>query len=207
MILPNIPAVLLAAVRGSCLSRFSRRIESKAQRNLSSGVENTTMTTEFRPLVSEKLSFSVANLNDVQQSGCLGILCQVCCEKFLGMIFNRLGIMQKKENSCSYSMVQAEEDREQILHTRRMSIFQIQLIGESPLKRQKTYFLHRQCVKLQVGTKMINFIVSNQIILVQICRESVHYIMGQGRSNCRFLLGTKKRAKSCAFAAFVRSGS
>ena len=74
MILPNIPAVLLAAVRGSCLSRFSRRIESKAQRNLSSGVENTTMTTEFRPLVSEKLSFSVANLNDVQQSGCLGIL-------------------------------------------------------------------------------------------------------------------------------------
>ena len=136
MILPNIPAVLLAAVRGSCLSRFSRRIESKAQRNLSSGVENTTMTTEFRPLVSEKLSFSVANLNDVQQSGCLGILCQVFCEKFLGMIFNRLGIMQKKENSCSYSMAQAEEDREQILHTRRMSIFQIQLIGELPLKRQ-----------------------------------------------------------------------
>ena len=122
MILPNIPAVLLAAVRGSCLSRFSRRIESKAQRNLSSGVENTTMTTEFRPLVSEKLSFSVANLNDVQQSGCLGIL--------------RDDIQSPRDHVEKGEFLFLFYGREQILHTRRMSIFQTQLIGELPLKRQ-----------------------------------------------------------------------
>ena len=55
--------------------------------------------------MSEKLSFSVAKLNDVKQiNNPVGNFVKVCCEKFLGMIFNRsLRDHVEKENFCSYT--------------------------------------------------------------------------------------------------------
>ena len=73
MILPNIP-VLLAAAVAVCLD-FHAELSQKRKGICRRGWKTTT---EFRPLVSEKLSFSVAKpSNDVKQSSwefCEGVL-------------------------------------------------------------------------------------------------------------------------------------
>ena len=89
MNLPNIP-VLLAAAVAVCLD-FHAELSQKRKGICRRGWKTTT---EFRPLVSEKLSFSVAKPNDIKHTNNpVGNFVKVCCEKFLWMIFNRSGIM------------------------------------------------------------------------------------------------------------------